>query len=148
MLDSTSLWVFVKKHDQRVMRILLGVALFLAGWQLGRVMSPYYATQPIVFEDRQCSACSSSGGSVSQLEDLRAAGVAMQEDTKAPTVAGVTSGVEGQQFVASKNSTLYHHVSCSTVSRIKAENRVWFASADEARSAGLSPSQCAVDLGY
>lgn len=129
------------------MTSILAVVVFMLGWHTGRIMSPYYSAQPIIFQDRQCSACSTSTGTVSSLEQLRDEGVALKEG-KAPVVAGSTSGTEGQQFVASVNSELFHHVSCGSVSRIKDENRVWYASADEAKAAGRKASSCAADLGY
>lgn len=42
-------------------------------------------------------------------------------------------------FVASKNSSLYHPVGSSTANRIKAENKVYFLSREEAESKGFSP---------
>ncbi|MEX0650215.1 MAG: hypothetical protein WD200_04380 [Candidatus Andersenbacteria bacterium] len=148
MLDSTSLWMFVKKYERRLSSILLGALLFAAGWQTGRVMSPYYSSQPIVFQDRQCSACSSSGGSVSELQGLRDEGVALREEKDKPAVAGSSSQSRSEQFVASKNSNLFHHVSCPTVSQIKAANQVWYATVEEARGAGKTASSCAQRLGY
>jgi hypothetical protein len=43
-------------------------------------------------------------------------------------------------IVASKSGTKYYYPSCSGVSRIKEENKVWFNSIEEARSAGLTPA--------
>ncbi len=55
--------------------------------------------------------------------------------------ASSASQIQGQ-YVASVNSNLYHDKSCPTVSRIKPENQVWFASREEAEAAGYSPSVC------
>ncbi len=43
-------------------------------------------------------------------------------------------------FVASKSGTRYYFPWCSGVSRIKEENKVWFATADEAKRAGYLPA--------
>lgn len=139
MLDVTSYWAFWQTHRQKIGSVLVGLLLFLAGWQLGRVTSPYYAASPIIFEDRQCSACSSSGGSLTELQALQGEGAATTQ-----AVAGATQGlpVQAGTFVASVNSDLYHHSTCSSASRIKPENQLWFASAEEAEAAGYLPSAC------
>jgi len=41
-------------------------------------------------------------------------------------------------FVASKSGTRYYYPWCSGVSRIKEENKVWFATQEEAEGAGYS----------
>ncbi|MEX1112010.1 MAG: hypothetical protein WEC84_00980, partial [Candidatus Andersenbacteria bacterium] len=132
----------------KIANIVMGIAIFAVGWQLGRIMSPYYSEQPIIFQDRQCSACSSSGGDLSSLQQLKEEGVALREGENTSAVAGTASGPQEQQFVASKNSNLFHHVSCSSVARIKPENQAWFNSAQEAKAQGKTPSQCAQELGY
>jgi hypothetical protein len=59
--------------------------------------------------------------------------------TPAPAFAQpkTVSASEGQ-FVASKNGTKYYLPSCSGVSKIKEENKVYFASAADAQAAGYS----------
>jgi len=48
--------------------------------------------------------------------------------------AALTTG----NFVASKNGTRYYYPWCSTVKRIKEENKIWFATRGEAESAGYT----------
>lgn len=43
-------------------------------------------------------------------------------------------------LVASKNGTKYYLPSCSGANRIKDENRIWFATAEEARENGYEPA--------
>jgi hypothetical protein len=57
------------------------------------------------------------------------------KDAKAPQ-AGQGSGA----YVASKNGSKYYLATCSSASRIKQENRVYFASRDEAVAAGYGPA--------
>ena len=52
-----------------------------------------------------------------------------------PVVSVQTSGT----YVASKSGDKYYWPSCSAVARIKDENKVWFASAAEAKAAGYTP---------
>ncbi len=51
----------------------------------------------------------------------------------------VVAPKEGK-YVASKSGTKYYLPSCSGVKRIKEENKVWFASVEDAQAAGLSPA--------
>ncbi len=44
------------------------------------------------------------------------------------------------KYVASKSGTKYYLPTCSGVKRIKEENKVWFASVEDAQAAGLSPA--------
>ncbi len=60
---------------------------------------------------------------------------------KIPVVPGGTSvaPTEGK-YVASKSGTKYYLPACSGVNRIKPENRVWFATVEDAQAAGLTPA--------
>ena len=52
-----------------------------------------------------------------------------------------TTVVSGEtQYVGSKNSDKYHLVTCPGASQIKEENKVYFASKEEAQKAGYSPA--------
>lgn len=143
MFDTTTVWAFVQKHDKHLSRYLLLALVFVAGWQVGHIMSPYYSSQPIVFEE---GANAASGGAAQELQALQEAGISARPPLTDGAVAGTAAQGQGE-FVASVNSTLYHHTSCSTAARIKPENQVWFASAAEARSAGYAPSSCTQKLG-
>ncbi len=118
---------------------ILAVLIFATGWEAGRVMSPYYAATPIIFQDHQPAA----GGSTNDLRALIASPSSSPLEHLQP--AAVINNAQGK-YVASKNSTLFHDVSCSAAKSIKPENQVWFASVDAARSAGYSPSACTQKL--
>jgi hypothetical protein len=73
------------------------------------------------------------------------------ESSEAVVVKGVSGAPKGELvvagneksncvFVGSKNSDKYHLPSCSAAKRIKAENRVCFASKEEAEKRGYVPS--------
>jgi len=51
-----------------------------------------------------------------------------------------TPGVGEKTIVASKNGTKYHYVWCSGASTIKEENKIYFSSVEEAKSAGYTPA--------
>jgi len=48
---------------------------------------------------------------------------------------------EGGQYVASKSGKAYYLPWCGGVSRIKEENKVWFASKEEAEAKGYAPAK-------
>lgn len=47
----------------------------------------------------------------------------------------------GGQYVASKNGSAYYLPWCGGVSRIKEENKVWFATKEEAEAKGYQPAK-------
>ena len=147
MPDHTMIQAVLQKHSRRIGLGIMAVIIFLLGWQ-GGVLSQQNAATQIVFKDRQCSACSSSGGTPQALEELRQQGIAEREQGNSGQVAAAVDAPSGKVFVGSVNSDLYHHQSCSAAGRIKAENQVWFGSVEEARAAGYSASKCSQDLGY
>ena len=55
-----------------------------------------------------------------------------------PAVAGLS--VPTGKYVASKNGEKYYLPSCSGAKRIKEENKVWFATPEQAASAGYEPA--------
>ena len=142
MADLTSLRVFIERLGARAGLAILGLLLFIAGWQTGRVMSPYYAAHPIVFKD----VVVNNTGDPQALTALQVSPKAITQ-VPGPTVAAVTTEQPTSlnalgQFFASKNSSLYHHQDCPAVKQIKEANKIAFASTEEAEKAGFSPSQC------
>lgn len=146
MADLTLWWAFWHRHKDLIVQVVVWILVFTAGWQFGMYMSPYNSAHTIVFEDRSCSACESSGGSPQILESLKIEAKALRETTVvSPDVAGTQAQARGD-FVASVNSDLFHHISCASVKRIKEENKIWFTSYDEAVADGYSPSACAREI--
>lgn len=125
-------------HAKSISTAILGALIFATGWETGKVMSPYYASTPIVFEDHQPAA----GGGEEQLKALSASPL---PTGSAQVQAATITNAQGK-YVASKNSTLFHDLSCPAAKSIKPENQVWFASVDAARAAGYSPSACTQKL--
>lgn len=52
------------------------------------------------------------------------------------TLTDMTPAASGNNFVASKTGTKYYPSDCGSVSRIKEENRVYFATEDDAKDKG------------
>ncbi len=64
-----------------------------------------------------------------------------------PLVSGIGEGTLSQDFepqgkyVASQSGTKYYAVHCGSVSRIKEENKIYFATEEEAELAGFSKAE-------
>jgi hypothetical protein len=141
-MDSTSLWVTWQKHKNNLGWIAAIILSLAIGWQSGRMMSPYYAAHPIVLTDVPKEEITA------QLQDLKQAGIAARPvSNKEPVVAAATTTTapNSPEFVASKNSTLYHHSSCPAAKQIKPENLRQFKTAQDAELAGLTPSKCTLE---
>lgn len=70
---------------------------------------------------------------------------ALQQNTQQPTSSNISTNTPNTQqlggtLVASKNSDKYHYPWCSGAKRIKKENKISFANAQEARDAGYMPA--------
>jgi len=164
-MSLASLWVTWKRHHQRIGYGVVGLLLFAAGWQAGRVTSPYWASHPIVFEE---APGVTNNGSAEALGALQEAGLiksqtAQEEQQKGSATAEVAaattasptllvgettplrSAPEERIFVGSKNSNLYHHKDCSSAKRIKEENQIWWPTKEAAEAAGYTPSQCTTE---
>lgn len=57
-----------------------------------------------------------------------------------PAKASEPAVPEPKVYMASKNGTKYYLPTCGTAKRVKEENRVWFATKEEAEAAGYSPA--------
>ncbi|MFH1170833.1 MAG: hypothetical protein V1704_04715 [Candidatus Vogelbacteria bacterium] len=74
------------------------------------------------------------------------------EETKAPVLIENPAGDSANEateakeatstgaLVGSKNGTKYHYPWCSGAQRIKEENKIWFASKEEATAKGYTPA--------
>lgn len=140
-MDFTSLWASWQKYHNYVGAFVAGALLFTLGWQVGHMMSPYYAATPIVFEEK---VGEDHGGTLEGLQQLEQAGI---KATKAPVVQASPGTVAGAAttsgaYVASKNSTLYHDKRCPSASRIASQNLLTFSTKEQAEAAGFTPSAC------
>ena len=138
-----------RKNPNMALSILGMVIIFAAGWYGGRETAPYTNAQPIVFEDTECLTSNESVEELKKLVEEKPE--PEQGSTPSPAVAGAvtttnpTGGVTAQKFVGSINSNLFHDPTCSSASRIKPENQIWFASIEDANRAGYSASKCTQD---
>ena len=100
--------------------LLIGVSAFVAGY-----LWPHPSPAPVITESVWTPP-------VAQSQSAEPAGASAQESHAAQ-----------QNFVASTGGTKYHPVSgCSYADRIKPENKIFFATQQEAQAAGYQPSTC------
>ena len=158
-MDLTRAWVAFNQHKGRIGSVVAGLLLFIAGWQLGRVMSPYYAANPIVFTEATSNSVMPPGDPTA-LQELREQGVVLRSPAvqvagaatatvspAAPSAASPASSelTKTKLYVGSVNSDKYHHRDCAAVNQIKEENKIWFATPQEAEAAGYTASKCTQD---
>lgn len=112
--------------------LLVGILCFEAGLLQGKIgqKTPLLLSIPLVSEQT---------GSLSEPQPKKATTetLAHVEPVAAVASAQVNTACA---FVGSKNSNKYHLPSCTVAKRIKPENRVCFASKEEAEKKGYLPS--------
>jgi hypothetical protein len=165
-MDLSTYWVLIQRHKARSGQLLLLLIVFIIGWRLGLYTSPYYQSTPIVFEDNACErsigTTADLGAVATSKSDTEVAKQARADSTLTatpsesaitapnnPQVAGSTEKAQlpsDKKYVGSTNSDLFHDLSCSASTRIKESNQIWFASVEEAKQAGYSPSKCTAEL--
>lgn len=63
------------------------------------------------------------------------------ENTPQEAIEAKNAGVEGEKrYVASKSGTKYHLLSCAGAKSIKEENKIYFATKEDAERAGYTPA--------
>ena len=60
--------------------------------------------------------------------------------TNHTNTASAQTPSQAGQFVGSKNGNKYHYPWCAGAQRIKEENKIWFASTEEATAKGYTPA--------
>jgi len=135
---------FTKRIPADILFIAVGILIALASFGIGIL----YAREQGAGEgeDGLWIENSVSGTSESPLKtnateskETKAEPIPKQGASVGSVVSDAPSG--GGQVVASKSGTKYYLPWCGTVSRIKEENKVWFASIEEAEKAGYEPAK-------
>ncbi|MBI3020091.1 MAG: hypothetical protein HYY60_02095 [Parcubacteria group bacterium] len=112
------LFTVFAKEDIFIVAVIVLVGF--GGFGLGRLSKTHEEKTPVVIENVAPSGSIFAGGEETNQKSL---------DTK-----------NGKNFVASVSGSKYHLPWCASASTIKEENKIWFASEDEARAAGYSPA--------
>ena len=127
----------VKKNEADIVLvigvILISLISFGGGWLLGN--SSKLTTQEtmkieeIPLEELRASP---TQGTANQQQEKN-----VKEQEKQPSSSKETQ----QQFVGSKNGTVYHFPWCPGAQQIKEENKIYFNSREEAEKAGYRPAK-------
>ena len=119
------------RQNEKDIWILL-VVILVAGlfFGLGRLTKIVGEREPIKITQPALVTASLAGGI---LTNNKAGAKAVANPISQPVVSQA-------KYVASKSGTRYYLPTCSGVKRIKEENKVWFNTIDEAKSAGYAPA--------
>jgi hypothetical protein len=119
-------WVMTERVN--IARWLGVVLIGLLGYEIGLIQATSRSVSPIVIERP------------AETVDAPALVTPVSPDTPKPSVAGVATAaplVTGAcPYIGSRNSDKYHLSTCAVAKRIKTENRVCFASPEDARTKG------------
>ncbi|MBX9906484.1 hypothetical protein K2X96_01130 [Patescibacteria group bacterium] len=127
--------------NDRVFYITLIALLSVIFFILGRLSSTVDTKEPIRRIDPQFNVQKEASGTSSLIAAPimgipagKPTNISSKEVTNTPSVPSSGS------YVASKKSDKYHLPWCSGAQRISEENKVWFASKEEAEAAGYAPA--------
>ena len=128
MFDTSKEWI--QYHRQNIFLffgiVLVGVLSFEGGLVYGKIAQ----SKPLIVSIPSIPVVSDANTIKAIVEDT-------PENTNNQQVSGTT---EVCPFAGSKNSNKYHLSTCAVVKRIKPENKICFASKEEAEKRGYIPS--------
>lgn len=108
--------------------ILVGIAGFAMG-RLSAVIDPNQQTLRVLFDTPKGVSSNHA------IMTFSGAGEKISAEEPPPLSAGTE-----KMYVASKNGSTYYLPWCSGVARIKDENKIWFATKEDAEARGLRPA--------
>ncbi|PIR58099.1 MAG: hypothetical protein COU71_00495 [Parcubacteria group bacterium CG10_big_fil_rev_8_21_14_0_10_38_31] len=116
----------IKSYEADIIISLTIILVAFLSFGLGRLSKIEENNVPITIENTRASVLSAQSAQN------------LQNTATNPQLGGGAAklGV----IVASKNGTKYHFPWCSGAIRIKDENKIWFGSESEAKSAGYGPA--------
>lgn len=109
----------IKPYENDVIVVLVILFVGLIAFGLGRLSALSERKAPITVENLT--------GAVLARTDFQL------------SISDINSNIE-KLFVASKNGSKYHYPWCSGAKRMKEENKIWFATKEEAEKAGYAPA--------
>jgi len=117
------LWVRDNQADLYTATVIIFVGMISFG--LGRLSVLWQEKPEVRFEDTTFS-----GGKEQKIGSL----------PRAPVSVNAPASVAGKAYVASKSGNVYHLPSCPGALKMREENKIWFASKEEARKKGYHPA--------
>ncbi len=135
MLEKSKIWLSSVPKD--VLFLLVSILAATGSFGLGMLAERAVAKHDNL-EFTTIPVTGQLGAAASSAVEQQSKGIAT--GTPAAIEKAATVAPSGGKYVASKTGTRYYLPSCSSANRIKPENRVWFASKEEAEAAGLGPA--------
>lgn len=130
------LWIKFKSSSMRI-DILLGVLIVIvagASFLLGRLS--------VQEQKNTLNTTQQKSQLVNRTTEPQSTIPRVSDEAKASTESTGTQGShsDAKTYVASKSGTKYHLPWCSGAKRIKEENKIYFATKEDAEKAGYSPA--------
>jgi len=134
---------FWLKYEQKIVLaagiILVAAVSFEAGYLHGQKNKnePIVVNKVATVENANAAACQNQADANNSKNTSANSKSASAENT-------ATIDAQKCAYVASKNSNKYHLATCQFAQKIKPENRICFASADEAIKRGYQGAKCCI----
>lgn len=133
-------WAWFLKREKRYALVAAGILLTALSFETGVLFERGRGHEALVVE-KPVESIVKSRENQAVITALSREGASVAGAETAKTNPGKASSASGAtqtacMFVGSKNSTKYHSPSCSYAKRIKPENRVCFASKEDAEKRG------------
>mgnify|MGYP001562658463 CR=1 FL=1 len=131
----------IKPYSDQVFLVMVIVFVGIISFGLGR-LSAKYKTAELNIESTIVNTADLNkivtDGSVKNIKTVK-------KEVVPPSLEGSDPDVEAtalpiQKIVGNKDSKIYHYENCSGALKMKAENKIYFASILEAKSAGFRPA--------
>lgn len=134
---------FWLKYEQKIV-LAIGIVLVAAiSFEAGYLHGQKNKGESVIVN--KAAAVESASANVCQNQaDPNNAKTATASSKSASIETVATSDNQKCTFVASKNSNKYHLATCQFAQKIKPENKVCFASADEAIQRGYQGAKCCI----
>lgn len=125
---------FLKENEKDIFLAVLIVLVGFLSFGLGRLSRIFENKMPIEIQN----AVETKGAPFDEFSSDFTSGT-----NASASVLGTAAQDEEQvkNFVASKNGTKYYFPWCGGVEKIKEENKIWFASKEEAAKKGYEPAK-------
>jgi len=130
--------LFFKKLSRRddLFVVLIIVLVGFGGFGLGRLSIIEEGRGPVIFDHRNDQLSTTNFQSPPKVNQLSAEN---GQNTNFQT--SIVAHSQEKQYVASVKGSKYHFPWCSGAGRINEENKIWFASKEEAEKAGYEPAK-------
>ena len=134
------LWGKAFEHEKDIWLGILVLTVGLGGFATGRLVDIAGDKTPVQIEAVDLSRRMGEGSvdSLITIKTQKGGSFKVAEATQVAGVAAVVGPAVTGKVVGSKNGSKYHLPECSGAKRIKEENKIWFASVEEAKQAGYT----------